>query len=273
MSQPTVDRLKGREATLDRWPGERRDHHRALLLFAMQGSAGRSRRAVARAMGLSDGCIRNWLRNDCWLARIHAHGEAADQDALVRYRMEYMADHGTLEVPHIAKYIIQPLGNLDLRDPATKLANEAAVRAHNAVPLAQVEAEQAVAQAVATHRRDSREIAERHIKLVDGALGVIAKKLKADEVRVSVRDIPVLIECRAHLEDVVSGTRQDGARRAVDSARLAHAKEVGGNLVEAMHEDALELVAILGALCAAKDVDVATLAEVDQRVRDEAATA
>jgi hypothetical protein len=270
MAGTTDDKLKGRPATLDRWPGERRDLHRALLLYAMQAHGQRSMRAVARALGVSDGSVRNWRRSGCWDARLDGHGTEADGDALDLYRVAYMADFGQLEVPHVAQHVVQPLGSLDLRDPDAQAAHEAAQRAASAVSTAQAEVEQSTAQAVADHRRDSREVAERHIKLVDGALGVIARRLKADEVRVSVRDIPLLVDCRARLEDVVSGNRQQQGRPLVESARLQYAKETGGDVVAAMHEDALELVAILGALRSTDGVDPLALAAADAEARGEA---
>jgi hypothetical protein len=264
-----TDRLKGRPATLDRWPGERRDRHRALLLWAMQGPMDRSNRAVARALGVSDGSVRNWRRSSCWDARLEAHGDDGDQDALDRYRAEYMADFGRLEMPHVAGNVVRPLGAVDLRDPAAQASHQARQRVAQALPAAQAEAEQATAQAVADHRRDTRQDADRHIKLVDASLGLIARKLRADEVRVGVRDIPVLLDCRERLVAVVNGTHHDGARGAlVESARVKHARETGGDVVAAMHEDAQELVAILGALRATDQVDLHALAQADQAARD-----
>jgi hypothetical protein len=244
MAGTTDDKLKGRPATLDRWPGERRDLHRALLLYAMQAHGQRSMRAVARALGVSDGSVRNWRRSGCWDARLDGHGTEADGDALDLYRVAYMADFGQLEVPHVAQHVVQPLGSLDLRDPDAQAAHEAAQRAASAVSTAQAEVEQSTAQAVADHRRD--------------------------EVRVSVRDIPLLVDCRARLEDVVSGNRQQQGRPLVESARLQYAKETGGDVVAAMHEDALELVAILGALRSTDGVDPLALAAADAEARGEA---
>lgn len=264
-----TDRLKGRPATLDRWPGERRDHHRAMLLWAMQGVMDRSNRAVARAMGVADGSVRNWRRTGCWDLRAEAHGDQADQEALDRYRAQYMADFGRLELPHVAGNVVRPLGALDLRDPAAQAAHEARQRVAQAIPAAQAEVEQATAQAVADHKRDTRHDADRHIKLVDASLGLIARKLRADEVRVSVRDIPVLLDCRERLVAVVNGTHHDQASGPlVESARVRHAKETGGDVVAAMHEDALELVAILGALRSSDQVDLHALAHADQAARD-----
>jgi hypothetical protein len=273
MPPATTDRLKGRPAALARWPGERRDRHRALLLWAMQIPGERSMRAVGRAMGCSEGSVRNWQRSGAWQQRDHGQGADSDLAALDLYRDEYMADFGALDLPHVAGHVSRPLGNTDLRDPSAQAAHEARQRVAQAVPAAAAAAEQAAAQAVRNRRRDVREDAERHIKLVDGAIGVIARKLKADEVRVSVRDIPVLLDCRDRLVHVVSGTAQEGVGVLVVSARVAHAKETGGDVVAAMHEDAMELVAILGALASAGQADLHALAAADSQARAERASA
>lgn len=256
-----TDSLKGRPATLDRWPGERRDHHRALLLWAMQSPVKRSMRASARAMGISDGAVRKWKARSCWQARAEGHGEDADQYALDQYRAHYLADYGKLELPHVARFIVRPLGATDMRDPVAQAAHDARRHTAHVIPAAHDEAEQAAAQAVANHRADQRIEAQRHIKLIDASLGLIARKLKADEVRVTVRDIPVLLECRGRLVAAVTDAASDAAGPGVvDSARVAHAKATGGDLVAAMHEDAVELVAILGALQSSRQADRDALA-------------
>ena len=155
--------------------------------------------------------------------------------------------------------------------PVARAAHEARVRVSEALPRASVEVERATAKAVSDYRRDIRHDAERHIKLVDASLGVIARKLKADEVRVSVRDIPVLLECRDKLVGVVGGTHA-GANNGpiVETARVKHARETGGDLVTAMHEDAQELVSLLGAMVTAASVDLQALSDAEQQVRGEA---
>lgn len=265
------DYLKGRPERLERWMGERRDRHRGLLLWAMQSPYERSMRAVARAMGKSEGTIRNWRAQGCWELRAKGHEESVDQDALDLYRAEYMADFGTIELPHVARYIVRTLGAIDLNDPAAQAAHDARVRTANAIPKAKKEVEQATAQAVAENKRDQKEDAERHIRLVDASLGVIAKKLRADEVRVSVRDIPVLLECRERLVRVVSGAIESANGKVIETARVQYAKEVGGDLIVAMHEDAVELVAILGALKTSRDADKDSMNERDEEVRDTSA--
>jgi hypothetical protein len=254
--------------TLDRRPGERHNHHRAMLLWAMQSPERRSQNAVCRAQGATKQTIRKWRRADRWDLRAEAHGDEADQYALDLYRALYLADFGKLELPHVAPRIVRALGAVSLDDPTAQAQHDAVRLAAKQYPAGVQEAEQAAVQAAAKHRHDVRTDAERHIRLVDASLGLIAKRLKANEVRVTVRDIPVLLECRDRLVATVTGARQDAAGGGVvDSARVAHAKATGGDLVAAMHEDAVELIAILGALQAGKGRDRQGLADADAEVR------
>lgn len=281
--------LKGREATLDRWPGERTVVHRALLLWAMQTPKSRSNRAVSRAIGsahkgkgrrgqrkkgsgASESAVRGWAKQNAWKARLAPYGEDADQYALDLYRSLYMADYGPIELPIVADRITRPLGSLELNSPAAQASHEARIRVSQALPMAKQEVEQATARAVVDHRRSIRSDAERHIKLVDASLGLIAKKLKNAEVKVSVRDIPVLLECRDRLVSVVSGSHRSEHGPVVETARVQIARQTGQDVVGAMLIDAQELVAILGAIRSAGQADLSTIAEQDQRARETAAS-
>ncbi len=241
------------DAPLERKVGERRTHHRALLLYAMQAENKRSVRAVARAIGISEGTARNWRKKSEWDSRISHHAELADAVALAVYRREYLADFGKIELKHIAKNVVQPIASGDLDSDEAKVQHEATVAASKAVGKSMQAVEQATVQAIADHRRDVRDDADRHVRLLDASLGLIARKLKADEVRVSVRDIPVLLECRDKLVSIINGTHQAGGALAVESVRVKQARKNGTDIIEAMREDAEELVVILNALSATND--------------------
>ena len=258
----------GEPLTLDRWHAERRDHHRAMLLWAMQGPDLRSQRKVAKAHGAAEGSIRNWKRTRMWEERLAHHGKSADQYALDLYREAYMAEYGKIELPYVLSNVVRPVGGLDLDDPTAVAAEEARNRARAATGTTVAEVEQASRKVAADRKRDSRREAEKHIRLVDGALGLIARKMKANEIRVGVRDIPVLLECREKLERSVSGVSDDGAGRVVQSARVKHAKETGGDVLTAMFEDAEEVVLILGALQTRKAEDVTVLSQQDAALRE-----
>ena len=260
-------------ATLERWEGERRDHHRALLLFAIQVPGQQSNRRVALAMGRSESGIRKLRMQRGWDARV-ASQEEPDVYALGLYREQYMAEFGQLELPEIVKNCQIPLGNPDPKAPSDAIAEaihkaEAPLRRHMQ---AQAAVEHRVVEAIRDRAAERRAAAERHLRLVDGAIGGLARKLKADELRYSVRDIPVLLECREALVAAIEGEHHTGHGPVVESARVQHARETGLDVVDAMHQDAQELVSILGALQARKGVDVHELSarEAERRAEEQA---
>lgn len=250
------------KTSLARDSAERRDHHRALLLWVMQTPSLRSQRAVARSMGKADGTIRLWRQGGHWKERAESAGEHADQVALDLYRTEYMAEFGEIEIPHVAKGVVRSIGDLNMKDPLAAATEMVRQNVRHAVNNTLAEVNQATAQAVRERQADNKTVAKRHVRLVDGALGYIAKKLKDKDIKVSVRDIPMLLECRDRLSHLVEGhSAGDGV--VVESARVKHAKETGGDLLNAMYEDAEECVLILGALRTRSGTDVASLAAED----------
>ena len=254
--------------TLQRGSGERERIHRALLLYAMVAPDLRARRAVARAMGNSESSVRLWRTNERWEHRIEYHGEDADQIALDLYRELYMEEFGELELPHVTHGIVRPLGAVHNSSPlaaATELTRE---RVRVATGLTKQETEQRILLTAAQTRSDSKKVAARHIRLVDGALGVIVSKIKTKKITVSVRDIPFLIECREKLTRIAEGGEDGGAGRIVESARVKYARESGGDLLEAMAEDAEECVIILGALRSRQGVDLGQLSKDDEEARE-----
>ena len=79
-----------------------------------------------------------------------------------------------------------------------------------------------------------------------------------------MRDVPALLECRRQLVDVIGGTHDTKQGAIIESARVSYAKETGGDVVAAMHEDAMELVALLGAIRSSENVDRAHIAHEHQ---------
>lgn len=235
---------------IERRIGERRAHHRAMLLYGIQDPSRRSIRAVARAVGKSEGAIRGWRDRGEWIQRLASVGAGSDQAALDLYRATYMTDFGSTELPLVADRVAVPIGGTTLADPTARAIHEAAVASRTVVAGSVVAAEQATAAAIADRRRSIREDADRHIRLLDASLGLIARKLRADEVRVGVRDIPVLLECRDRLVGIAAGTLGAGAASTPESVRVKAARAAGTDLVAALLDDAEELVVILRALAA-----------------------
>lgn len=262
-----------RPATLDRWEHERVNRHQGLLLFAMQAEGMRSKRATSRAMGMSETGLRGWYVKNDWADRILGQGEGAAQYALDLYRTLYMIDFGPTQLPWVSKNVVNPIGHLDINDPAGTAQHLMQERTRKAANIVQAEVQQQSAILSATKQSDDKLVARRHRALVDGALGVIAKRLKKGDIRVSVRDIPILIECRDKLTRMASETAAGAGAAFVESARVKYARETGGDLLQAMHEDAEECVIILGALRGRQGVDMHALAKENEELSDEAALA
>ena len=83
--------------------------------------------------------------------------------------------------------------------------------------------------------------------LLDAAIGYIAQGLKDGDMKRQIRDLPTLINLRNQIAEI--GTKSKNANTVVyESVRVKTAKDTGGDIIEAMYEDAKELTAILGSL-------------------------
>ncbi len=254
-----IELLEGRPATLDRWPGVRLLVHRALLLHAMQSPDMRSGRATSKAIGRVESTIREWRRKYAWDARIAASPDH-DRVALDMYRHTYMKEYGAIELPFVAERMRQAFGGeVHGGTEAARALQESAEARRNALPKALRVVESAVAGEMAKFKAEERTSAKRHLLLVDASLGLIAQRLKGKDIKVSLRDIPVLLECRQRLAHTIQGVQDGGHGAVVESSRVKHAKATGGDVVDAMYDDAEELVAILGVLRTRRDTDTTQL--------------
>jgi hypothetical protein len=253
-------------ATLERWTGERVKRHRAMLLWAMQAPGERSKRAVGRALGMVDGTVRKYAKRGRWSERLP--NEGSDAIALALYRELYIADFGAVELKHVARNVRLPMAEHLTDDPDGQAMHEAGERARDVAKRANQATKQAAAQALQEHQRDRKADADKHIKLIDASLGLVAKRVVKGEVRVTLRDIPVLLEYRERLVQIAGGNAVGTNGVVLESARLKHAKETGGDIVAAMHEDALELCAILGTMRGAQGVDRSQVWEQHQAHQD-----
>lgn len=253
--------LQGRPQSLDRWPGERLKVHRAMLLYVMQAPAKRSKRSVSKAIGVHESTVRDWYKRGAWQARGAADGQTNERAALDMYRHSYMREHGANELPFVAERVHEEFGGeTHTGSEAYMRVQDAADARRKAIPKALKIVESAVAGEIAKRRAQERHAADTHLKLVDASLGLIASKLKGKAIKVSLRDIPVLLECRSRLVQVILGVEEHAHGAVIESSRVKHAKAVGGDIVDAMYEDAVELEAILGVLRTRRDVDTQQLA-------------
>lgn len=218
--------------------------HRAFLLWAMQDEERRSVRACGRAVARSEACLREWRGKHEWDKRAETLGDLATVKASIAYRILY---YGSLKLREIVEVeSLLPVPFL----PDTPIAAGS--------PLGEQ-----VSEAIRPRARDedakgkqNEEQRRRHLALVDGAIGLVARRIAAGEVKVSLRDIPHLLDLRSRM--VVEGSslsdRHGGGVLPIESTRVRFAREKGGDVLAAMHDDALELAAILGALRSASEV-------------------
>jgi hypothetical protein len=245
--------------TLERWSFEVEMHHRALLLWAMQHPGdnpmiSRSKLAVSRAMGVTSVAVTHWSQKKLWQLRVEAYVDA-ELAAFQLYQKLYMKKYGKLEIPHVADRMIVPIvwtESLDLRDGITS---------NDAIALAKAKAQDVMSleqQAIAgiqERRRKEKEKVEGFRSLIDMSLLEAGRLLKERRLQLSAKDIKPLLEARQELANwlATQDERQLEQRAGVESARMKHARDTGGDLVEAMWQDLLEIQTILSALRTTRD--------------------
>ena len=207
--------------------------YRCFLLWAMQDPGRRSARAAARAISRSDGVMRQWKARWSWVSRVEMVS-MPDMTAMAIYRAKYYPIYKLREIIEVEGRLAAPFL------PNTPIPNSIAE-----------EVEKAVMPDKTTHDANLRKkkIKERHLQLVDGALGLLARKIAAGEIRCAMRDLPSLMKLRDELIEPTGVAV--GNQILVESVRIKMAKAQGHDLLEAMHDDAREVVAILGALVTA----------------------
>lgn len=234
---------------LDRGKHEDPKHHRALLLFAMQDPRRRSLRAVARALNTSESTIRGWSRKERWDARIDAEGEHAEIAAVSLYRLSYLRDFGTTEVPEIAPNMTIPISAQAPKRAVPPPVLESDLAA----------ADKGVREAITARKELEASVRAKHLKLVDVGLGYIVRELEKNNIRASLKDIPVLLDARARLSGDVSAeeeTARGGNAIALETVRVRHAREQGADLLDAIAEDLQELSTIIEVLQVRRDEEI-----------------
>lgn len=217
--------------------------HRAFLLWAMQDPERRSVRACGRAVARSEACLREWRGKHEWDARVASLGSLVTVKASVAYRLLYYGEMRLREIVEVESLLPSPFLPDTPIPPGATLGEQ-------------------VSEAVRPRARDEdarkqreEEQRKRHLALVDGAIGLVAKRIAAGEVKVSLRDVPLLLDLRARMVTEALAPGQGGAVPVVvESVRVRYARESGGDVLAAMHDDALELATILGALRSASEV-------------------
>ncbi len=210
--------------------------HRAMLLWGMQDPERRSVRAAARAVNRAESTVREWRSRWEWEKRCDQNLIEITSQSV--YRKLYYEEYKLREIIEIEDKMASPFM------PETPVPSSVA---------------DSVAEQIKPNKKKEKEqerelmMAKRHVTLVDGALGYIAGQLQDGAIKASLRDIPLLLKMRQELTGgIASSTDGGGIAQVIETTRVRFAKESNGDVLEAMHEDALELASILGALAAAK---------------------
>lgn len=218
-----------KENPMGKLPRESGNAYRGFLLWAMQTPHKRAVRPVSKALQKSYPTVRDYSIRWLWSER--AKAVTSDAEAQAIYRRIYFKTYGMSEIAMVEKNIVAPIsvmGNMP-RDIAD--AVDRTVRETNP-PKSTV---------------FSTEVKRKHLMLIDAAIGYVAQGIKTGDVRRSLRDIPLLMQLRSELTgENKSGDSSSGV--VLESVRVRDAKKNGGDIIEALHEDATELAAILHAL-------------------------
>ncbi len=212
---------------LERQKGESEVAHRSLLLWGMQTPKRRNRRAVGRAVGRSHATIGEFAKRWKWKERTSSL--TADAECQALYRELYFEKYGMAEIGVIQKNIASAV---TVMGTTPRNVTEAVKKTMGHTPK--------------PGDKLDKEIKKKHLMLIDAAIGYIAQGIKEGDIRRTLRDLPTLLTLRNEL--VGENKPQEGSRLVSESVRVKDAKASGGDVVEAMYEDAQEITAILGAL-------------------------
>lgn len=216
-------------APMGRLAGESLIAHRAFLIWAMQTKEHRQLSTVGRAVKRSQPTLRDMSVRWLWDQRTVAPGSASLAQAV--YRRLYFEKYGMSEIMMVQKNISAP------------------ITAFGSAPRSIIDGvEKTLRKTPGDTSAFTQEVKRKHLVLLDAAIGYIAQGIKSGDLRRSLRDLPVLIQLRNELNADTGTGSSKGATAIVDSVRIADAKLNGGDLVEAMYEDSIEIVAILEAL-------------------------
>jgi hypothetical protein len=226
LSEDSVKFGNGKKSLLTRKTKEPEIAHRAFLLWAMQTRHKREKSCTARAVNRSHVSISKYHKKWEWDERaLHLSAEVEAQGL---YRELYLEMYGMGEMQAVQKNILTPVS-------VSKKPREMMETV-----------EKIVEKTEGAKNTFEKEIKRKHVMLIDAALGYLAQGIKDGDIRRSLRDIPNLIALRNEL--IGEGGSGQGRHVVVESLRVQEAKAMGENVIEAMHQDAVELAAILGTL-------------------------
>lgn len=215
-------------------------HHRAFLLYAMQQEGRRNLRLVGRILSRSESGLRKVMNRRRWKERIQAAGPGADVLAVREYSKHYSATlvHDASQVEKRMAIPFRP----ELLPPDPEVEGTIGGPASRAQAAAELHAGTPKAQEKKTQL-------DRFLTLIEGTLIRAQEQVVAGKMKVSARDLPVLMRAYHELKAMGDGTTLTmGGPEVVPSTRMRIAERTGGSQTEALLGDAEECVAILAAI-------------------------
>lgn len=227
---------KKQKPTIAIMDGEKARQHRAILLYAMQAPNKRSMRATAQAVGVSTPTISEWKKKFVWSDRILNTGPAHDSIAQRTYQELYFEDLGMREIAVVEKRIV------NVQSIASTTTKEIGTAVQETVKESQ--------ELINQDRKETRfdeQMKARHLDLVDRSIQYISDALLSGDVKVTLKDLPTMLELRDNLTGKAKENENKGSV-IIETIRVKDAKANGGDLIDAMLADSQELVAIFTAL-------------------------
>jgi len=227
---------KKQKATMAIIDGETAKHHRAFLLYAMQAPKKRSMRATGQAVGCSTPSISDWKKKFNWADRMLNAGPAHDSIAQRTYHELYFEEMGMREIAVVEKRIV------NVQSIVSTTTKEIGTAVQDTVK----ESKELINQDRKETRFDEQ-MKARHLDLVDRSIQYISDALLSGDVKVTLKDLPTMLELR----DNLTGKEKENENKGsviIETIRVKDAKANGGDLIDAMLADSQELVAIFTAL-------------------------
>jgi len=227
---------KKQKPTMALMDGEKAKHHRAFLLYAMQAPNKRSMRATAQAVGCSTPTISEWKKKFEWADRMLNTGPAHDSIAQRTYQELYFEELGMREIAVVEKRIVnvQSIVSTTTKEIGTAVQHT-------------VKESKDLINAERKETMFDEQMKARHLDLVDRSIQYISDSLMSGDVKVTLKDLPTMLELRDNLTGKAKESENKGSV-IIETIRVKDAKANGGDLIDAMLADSQELVAIFTAL-------------------------
>ena len=278
----------GVDRSIRQQEGEKDDAFLSFLLWCMQDPQDRSNRLIARSLGVPEPTVRYWRKRYRWRERA-ARVPRVEFHALRAYRERIAELPGEVQVARLSvalDAVLEEAGFTSLRREVQRQRANLPSKVGGTdpdptpppggtgggpVPTSPLTTPELDHMDVARHMRDLRERVvrdhlrpedvRRQILLIDGVMGLIARKVQDGTLRVRVSDIPALLKARALLtglpgEVEPSSTSVDRSQHlhqhlhVVESVRMRDARKSGdqGQVLDAMTAEVADLQVILGAI-------------------------